>query len=251
MLGFLISIGLFDGLYGTFAGDSTTFVVRISGFDWWNQTLSVLVVVVLGIVVIFPHEWLHGLTISYFGGTPRYGAGIAYFVLPYAYTTTDTRFTRNQFIVIALAPLVGLTLIGVPVMIAFEWSWLIVPLAANAGGAVGDLWMVLTLLGYPPHVQVEDSTTGMRIFGRADDQSGVHSVTTLVWDTVVGAAAASVGVLVVIGMLVPIALPVLSIESLTLASREPRRSSSSTRAVQLDTRPASGSERLCLAECSD
>jgi preprotein translocase subunit Sss1 len=215
-LGFLISLGLFGWLYGTLTGDSTAFLVRTTGFGWWNQALSLLLFAALTTIIVLPHELLHGLAISYFGGTPRYGAGIAYFVLPYAYATTDTRFTRNQFIMIALAPLVGLTVIGVPLMVVFEWSWLVVPLAANAGGAVGDLWMVLTLLGYPSHVRVEDSTTGMRILGQKGDQSTGHSVTGFVWDSVVGAAIASVGLLVVTGLIVPLALPALGIESLTL-----------------------------------
>lgn len=207
-------------MYGTLTDGSTEFVVRTTVFGWWNQALSLLLFAVLTTIIILPHELLHGLAISYFGGTPRYGAEIAYFVLPYAYATTDTRFTRNQFIVIALAPLVGLTVIGVPLMIAFEWSWLVVPLAANAGGAVGDLWMVLTLLGYPSHVRVEDSTTGMRILGRKNDQRIGHSVTAFAWDAVTGAAVASVGLLVVIGLFAPIVLPALGIESLALGQPE-------------------------------
>lgn len=220
ILGFLISLSLFAWMYGTFTGGSTAFVVRPTEFGRLNQALNLLLFVVLTTVIVLPHELLHGLAISYFGGTPRYGTGIAYFVLPYAYATTDTRFTRNQFIVIALAPLVGLTGIGVPLMVAFEWSWLVVPLAANAGGAVGDLWMVLTLLGYPSHVRVEDSTTGMRILGHKNDQRTGHSVTAFVWDAVVGAAIASVGLLVVIGLFAPIVLPALGIESLALGQPE-------------------------------
>lgn len=73
---------------------------------------------------------------------------------------TDHRFTRNQYVVVLLAPLVGMTLVGVPVMVLFEWGWLILPLAANAAGAVGDLWMTLTLLGFPSRVSVEDHKSG-------------------------------------------------------------------------------------------
>jgi len=115
-----------------------------------------------------PHELCHGLAIKAFGGQPSYGMGVAYFVFPYAFATTETRFTRNQFLVIALAPLVVLTLIGVPVMILFEWPWLAVPLALNAGGAVGDVWMALILLSYPSEVTVLDSTTGLEVYGHRD-----------------------------------------------------------------------------------
>lgn len=73
------------------------------------------------------------------GGTPRYGLGIVYAAFPYAFAATDTRFTRDQFLVVTLAPLILLTLLGVPTMVLFEWPWLAVPLALNAGGAVGDV----------------------------------------------------------------------------------------------------------------
>jgi hypothetical protein len=47
----------------------------------------------------------------------------------------ELELTRNQFIVILLTPLVVMTAVGVPLMLVFEWGWLVVPLAANAAGA--------------------------------------------------------------------------------------------------------------------
>lgn len=167
MLGFSISLGVFAWLYDVFTDSSLA--TQVITFDGSEGLLDLLVFIVLMAAIIFPHEFVHELAIRYFGGTPRYGVGFAHFVLPYAYATTDHRFTRNQFIVVALAPLVVLTLIGGILMTVFQWAWLIVPLAANAGGAVGDLWMVLTLLSYPAHVRIEDSTTGFRIIGCEDD----------------------------------------------------------------------------------
>ncbi|WP_135828367.1 DUF3267 domain-containing protein [Halorussus halobius] len=215
-LGFLVALGLFGGLYGVLSGTEGTFAFRVSDVGWWNLALELLAFAVLVTAIIVPHEWVHGLAIRYYGGRPRYGIGLAHFVLPYAYATTDHRFARNQFVVVALAPLVVLTLVGVALLVAFGWGWLVVPLAANAGGAVGDLWMVLTVLGYPPHVRVEDGTTGVRILGRPDDRRRPHSATALVWDAVVGAAVAVVVALFVLGFVVPNVLLALGVESVTV-----------------------------------
>lgn len=189
-----------------------------AGAGWWNEALNLLLVLVLATGIILPHEGLHGLAIRYYGGRPRYGVGLAHFVLPYAYATTDHRFTRDQFLVVLLTPLVALTLVGVPAMIAFEWGWLLLPLAANAGGAVGDLWMTLTLLGYPSHVRVEDHRNGVRILGREGDRPRELSVTAAVWDALVGAAVASVGLLVLLSFGGVFVLSALGVESFTVGT---------------------------------
>lgn len=167
---------------------------------------------ILAIAVIPPHEFLHGLAISYYGGKPRYGVGLAHFVFPYAYATTDHQFTRNQFIVVALAPLVGLTAIGVALIVAFEWPWLIFPLAANAGGAVGDCWMVLMVLGYPAHTRIKDSKTGLQIRGYRSDSPRGHWLTTAFWSVVIGSAVVPITVY----LFVPYALLAAGVESLTV-----------------------------------
>ncbi len=198
-LGFVVAIGGFSAIYQFATGEAVAYEFGPSGAAWWVGPLDVLALLVLMTAIIVPHEWLHGLAIRYYGGNPRYGVGLAHFILPYAYATTDHRFTRNQFIVVLLTPLVVLTLVGVPLMLVFEWGWLVLPLAANAGGAVGDLWMTLVLLGYPSHVTAEDHKTGFRILGRPGDhptdRQGDVSMTAVVWDALVGAAVASIGLL--------------------------------------------------------
>jgi hypothetical protein len=217
-MGFGVSLGAFGGLYQLVTGQPPSFDVAPAGGVWWTEPMTLLVVVFLVTAILVPHEWVHGLAIRYYGGEPRYGVGLAHFILPYAYATTDHRFTRNQFIVVLLAPLVGLTLVGVPLMIAFEWGWLVVPLAANAGGAVGDLWMTMTLLGYPAHVHAEDHRTGIRILGRETDRPRELSMTAVAWDAIVGAAVASVGVLLALGFGGLFVLDALGFESFTLGT---------------------------------
>lgn len=197
-MGFGASLGVFSALYQAVTGQPAIYNFAPAGAGWWIEPVNALALIVLSTAIILPHEWLHGAAIRYYGGEPRYGVGFSHFILPYAYATTDHRFTRNQFLIILLTPLVVMTLIGVPVMLAFGWGWLVLPLAANAGGAVGDLWMTLTLLGYPDHVYAEDHKTGFRILGRADDQRRELSMTTAVWDALVGAATAVIGLLLIL-----------------------------------------------------
>lgn len=217
-LGFVLSFGVFGLLYELSTGDALSLRLGLD-VPWWHPGLDLLALLLAGTLIIAPHEWLHGLAIRYYGGKPRYGVGVSHFVMPYAYATTDHRFTRNQFAVVLLAPLVGISLVGVPLMVVTGWGWLVLPLAANAGGAVVDCWMLLTVLGYPTHVTVEDHETGVRILGNAGDTAPDLSVATLVWDAVTGAATATVGVLVLLAVPGPWVLSTLGVGSLVVGTR--------------------------------
>ncbi|MFB6179778.1 MAG: DUF3267 domain-containing protein [Halorientalis sp.] len=217
-LGMVVGWGVFSGIYQAGTGQVATFQFAPPGVGWWTQALNVLVVVLLGTAFVLPHEWLHGLAIRYYGGKTRYGVGIAHFVLPYAYATTDHEFERNEFLVVLLAPLVVLTLVGVPIMLFFRWDWLVVPLTMNAAGAIADCWMALMLLGYPSHVRIVDHDGGVRIVGRPDDRAPSLSVTALVWDALSGTAVAVFGVLIGLAIGGPLVLSALGVESVTIGS---------------------------------
>jgi hypothetical protein len=216
-LGLIIAATVLSGLYQAVTGHPASFQFA-PGISWWTNALDVLVILLLATVFLVPHEWLHGLAIRYYGGEAKYGVGIAHFILPYAYATTDHEFTRNQFIVILMTPLVVMTTVGVPVMLVFEWGWLIVPLAANAAGAIADLWMTMTLLAFPADVRLEDHSDGVRILGRESDRRRALSVTAVAWDALAGAAVAAVGVFVVLAVGGPLALDVLGVDSLTIGT---------------------------------
>ncbi|MFC6875450.1 DUF3267 domain-containing protein [Halobellus marinus] len=216
-LGLLIAATVLSGLYQAVTGNPVSLQFA-PGVSWWTNALDVLVILVLATVFVVPHEWLHGLAIRYYGGEAKYGVGIAHFILPYAYATTDHEFTRNQFIVVLMTPLLVMTAVGVPVMLVFEWGWLIVPLAANAAGAIADLWMTMTLLAFPADVRLEDHPRGVRILGRESDRRGALSVTGVVWDALAGAAVAAVGVFLVLAVGGPIVLDILGVDSLTIGT---------------------------------
>ncbi len=216
-LGLFVAVAALGALYQGATGEPATFRIA-PGVGWWTDALNLLVLAVLGIAFVVPHEWLHGLAIRHYGGEARYGVGVAHFVLPYAYATTDHEFSRDQFVVVLLTPLVVLTGVGIPAMLAFEWDWLIVPLAANAAGSVADLWMTVTLLSYPSTIRLEDHESGVRILGDERDRPRAPSVTALVWDALSGAAVAALGLLAALAVGGPVALSALGVDSLTVGT---------------------------------
>lgn len=217
-LGLVVAVSVLVGLYQAVTGQVATFQFGPAGVGWWTDALDLSILFLLGTAFVVPHEWLHGAAIRYYGGEARYGVGLAHFILPYAYATTDHEFTRNQFVVVLLTPLVVMTAVGVPVMLVFEWDWLVVPLAANAAGAVADLWMTLTLLGFPAHVRLEDHPKGVRILGHESDRPRALSATALVWDALAGAAVAAFGAVLLLAVAGPLVLAPLGVESLTIGT---------------------------------
>ncbi len=118
-------------------------------------TLGWLVVFgVLVALVIVLHETIHGLVMAHYGGEPTYGVGVSYFVVPYAYANSAGGYTRNQMLAILLAPLVAISVLGVLMMAVYPSTILVVVLAANAAGSIGDLWMAAVLVQFPSTVRV-------------------------------------------------------------------------------------------------
>ncbi|WP_254764245.1 DUF3267 domain-containing protein [Natrinema marinum] len=164
-------------------------------------TIVVWLLVSLGLLacVVVPHELLHGAVMACYGGSPSYGVGVSHFVVPYAYAeTSGTDYTRNQLLVALLAPFVGLTAVGLVAMAVVPSPLLVVPLAANAAGSIGDLWMAAALCQYPANVRIgglpDGGERGFGIYGSSDDTGGRLPGAALVSRFVTG----SVGTLVAI-----------------------------------------------------
>lgn len=131
-------------------------------------TILVWLAVSVGLLVcvIVPHEFLHGVFLARYGDSPDYGIGVSHFVLPYAYAgTSGAHYSRNQLLVALLAPFAVLTAVGLAVMVVVPTPLVIVPLAANAAGSIGDLWMAAVLYQYPADVRVGDPPGDGRGFG--------------------------------------------------------------------------------------
>jgi Putative zincin peptidase len=142
----LLIVGL--ALFGALAGEGTVAI----------GALSLIAVPVLLIL----HELLHGAAMKPFGARPRYSAGLLGKALPYlSCGAPGHRFTRGQYLVVALAPAVVLSAAGAAAVPLAEW--LVFPLAVHLAGCVGDFWMSGRALHTPPGARIEDTGTGMRV----------------------------------------------------------------------------------------
>ncbi len=121
-----------------------------------------LLINILSYLLILPiHELLHGLTISLWGGKPYYGTKLP---LALFCSAKNQLFPRNYYAVIALVPLVVITLAGIVfTLLAPALSpYVLLATAGNVSGAAGDLWMAWRLRKLPAAAFVEDLETGDR-----------------------------------------------------------------------------------------
>jgi Putative zincin peptidase len=151
--------------YATIHKQTVIFSVEASEGGAWQGILAfvVLLAITFGTTVI--HELVHGITFAAFGGSPRYGLKVKYF-LPLVYATSPgDLFHRNAFIVIALAPLIVIDIICLLLLAIFPQAfWLIWVIAFNTGGAIGDIWIAVQLLRCSKSVRVEDREEGIAIY---------------------------------------------------------------------------------------
>ena len=143
----------FGSLFAMLDGRSfepiTVTTVSVTGLS-----VRLVAVLVLVSIVVVGHELLHGVFIARYGGDPGYGVGVSQFVFPYAYATTDRSYARTELVVILLAPFVVITALGLATALVYPSSLVVVALAVNAAGSIGDLWMAAVLLQYPADVRV-------------------------------------------------------------------------------------------------
>jgi hypothetical protein len=76
--------------------------------------------------------------------------------------------------------------------------------------------MVLTLLSYPSTVTVVDTTTGLEIYGASSLGKTETAPATVVWDLLVGIAGSVVILAVFGGILAPLILAAIGVQSFTL-----------------------------------
>jgi hypothetical protein len=123
---------------------------------------------VLGLIVgnllvyaaILPlHEGVHALVILLLGGRPTFGLKMP---LAAYCTAPGQLFTREGYTIVALAPLVLLSLAG----FALIWlvpnvaAYLLFGLVGNISGAVGDLAAARRTLAFPSDTLIADTATG-------------------------------------------------------------------------------------------
>jgi hypothetical protein len=150
-------------------------------FVWWTiwirpnflHTISTGVVVrlldlllfLIGFVVfILLHELVHGAFFwIYSRSRPRFGfrGGYAYAAAPGWF------FPPRQYLVIALAPLVLLSILGMVLVVVVPAGALVAILfvmTANAAGAVGDMWIAFMVIRERRKIVIEDLGDGMNFY---------------------------------------------------------------------------------------
>jgi len=129
------------------------------------ETMNQWTGIALVLLILPLHELMHGLFITRFGHKARYGVK-----LMVLFATADGAFfRRNEFIQIALAPLVILSAVGLFLMLFLPVGlaqWVALAVILNAAGAIGDIWMTLAALRYDSSALVQDEADSMRIFIR-------------------------------------------------------------------------------------
>ncbi len=110
------------------------------------------------------HEGLHGAAMIALGFRPRFGMKLRKLVL---YTTADAYFSRRQYLIITLAPLLVITLVGLPVMLLLTpaiAAWVGIAVAMNAASSIGDMWMAAVMASFPRAALFRDEADGMSIY---------------------------------------------------------------------------------------
>ena len=125
--------------------------------------LFLLLSLVLLAALLGVHEALHGLAMAAFGARPRFGAAMVARVAPALYTTAPGhRFTRGQYLVVALAPAVLVSAAGAAACLTPVGVFLALPLAGHLAGCIGDFAATIRLLREPPGTACEDLRDGIR-----------------------------------------------------------------------------------------
>jgi hypothetical protein len=127
--------------------------------------MDILVITLVTTALMGVHEGIHGLVMRMFGARPTFGAMLVGHVVPAFYATAaGHRFTRRQYLLIAAAPAVSISLVGFIACFSPWGGYLIVPLAIHFGGCVGDGFAVLRTLREPATTRCEDLRDGVRFY---------------------------------------------------------------------------------------
>lgn len=134
---------------------ATTFTFTVENAS--NFIVDILIVVGLSAVMMVIHEAFHGICFWHFtGARPRFG-----FRGTYAFAAApDWYIPRTSYLITSLAPLVGISLIGILLLVILPVNWvpaLFLVITLNAAGAVGDMWVAWWLLRCPTDALCSDS----------------------------------------------------------------------------------------------
>lgn len=121
---------------------------------------------IIGLCIIYIplHEAVHGLCFwIYTRSRPHFAIRLSY-----AYAAApDWYIPRNSYLVTALAPLVGITLVGLALIALAPAQWVLpvwFVITMNASGSIGDLLAAAWLLRNPPTCLAQDRGDVITLF---------------------------------------------------------------------------------------
>ena len=126
--------------------------------------LDLLLIVISVVVFLVLHELVHGAFFwIYSRSRPKFGlrSGYAYAAAPGWY------FPRRQYLVIALAPFVLLTILGMLLLAVVPVGMLAAiffGMVTNAAGAVGDIWIAFMIIRERRTIVIEDLGDGFNFY---------------------------------------------------------------------------------------
>ena len=117
------------------------------------------------IAYILLHELVHGIFMKHYSGIkPKYG-----FTLLYAYAGSEAYFSKNAYIIIALAPVViwGAVLGVLCAVLPAGWFWVAYFIQiGNISGAAGDAYVTYKMLTLPKDILVNDTGVAMTVYAK-------------------------------------------------------------------------------------
>ncbi len=123
-----------------------------------------LVMVVVLAAALLAHEGIHGLSISTYGGKPRFGWSFAARVVPYLYCTAPgQRFSRLRYAIVALAPTVFVSLALVVGLRSSVGGVFVIPFGIHLGVCMNDWVVAFRALQEPQGSLIEDVAGGILI----------------------------------------------------------------------------------------
>jgi hypothetical protein len=129
---------------------------------------DVAVVLALTLALACVHEGVHGVAIAAFGARPAFGMLMIKHVFPAFYATAPGyRFSRRQYLVIALAPLAVLTPLGILACSLSFGDYLAIPFGILLAGCIADVTIAWLVLRAPSDVTCEDLRDGVRLWRAA------------------------------------------------------------------------------------
>lgn len=128
--------------------------------------LQFLILLLLAMVVyMVGHEFVHGIFFKKFSGKKAHFG----FTGLYAYAGSDAYFTKKQYIIIGLAPIVvfGILFLILNILLPVRFFWFVYLLQGmNLSGAAGDLYVAILMKRLPADTLTFDSGIAMQFYSK-------------------------------------------------------------------------------------